>query len=466
MAINRGLEGMSESTILVVDDELFFRRLYAEILTEEGFQVETVATGEDAIARLQVGGIDVLVTDLVMPGISGLDLLAQARTLENPPEVILATGHASIETAVQALKNGARDYLIKPFNPEELRHLVHTCLEQRRLLDENTLLKSQIHLFQKGQALAGTLEIDRLLNQALKTLLQEVGGGRCFTLLLSKKAISRVVSLGGIEEPAALDFANRLLPLLRDLPGFQLLRRQDLDQDPGWPTDVHTVLLFPLRSQKGLKGALVIFNPTGREFPKAIPHGNLQFLAEQTSLGFDNAYRFHGVKELIYSDDLTGLYNYRYLQVALEQEIRRSERYGLEFSLAFIDLDNFKSLNDTHGHLSGSAALKEVARLLQKCVREVDILFRYGGDEFTALLIETHSNGARIVAERMRQSIERHLFLTGTETPFRLTATVGFATFPENATDKRSIIDLADRAMYEGKKERNVIRGAREIDAS
>ena len=145
------------------------------------------------------------------------------------------------------------------------------------------------------------------------------------------------------------------------------------------------------------------------------------------------------------------------------QEVRRTERYGLSFSLVFIDLDHFKEINDTRGHLAGSESLREVAYLLRKCVREVDVLFRYGGDEFTALLVETDTRGAGVVAERIRRSVEQHIFLADTANPARLTATLGYATFPEHAGDKKSIIDAADRAMYAGKVDRNIVRGAWEL---
>ncbi len=454
---------MKKPTILVVDDELFFRRLYAELLSEDGYQVEAVASGDEALARLRRGGVAVVLTDMVMPGLSGLEVLRLARGIENPPEVILATGHATLETAIQALKSGARDYLIKPFDPEELRHLVRTCIEQRRLLDENLGLKSQIRLYQKGQHLAAQLETDRLLPQAIDTLLHEVRGGRGFAFLISNNRISRLFAANGQNEPRALTLAYAMIPHLKGLNGFRALRANELEPPAEWPAGIRSLCLFPLRCEKRLEGGMVIFNSPGGDFPDPLPRENLLFLAEQTSLGFENAFRYQGAKELIYADDLTGLYNYRYLQIVLDQEIRRSERYGLEFSLIFIDIDRFKDVNDTHGHLAGSNVLKEVAGLLHASVREVDIVFRYGGDEFTALLVETESRGAAVVAERIRRTIENHSFLKDEELNLHLTATVGYATFPENAGDKREVVDLADRAMYEGKKLRNVTRGAWEL---
>lgn len=453
---------MQKPTILVVDDELFFRRLYADILGESGYAVETLESGEEALERIEKGGIDLLLTDLVMPGLSGLDLLRQARLVDNPPEVILATGHATLETAIQALKTGARDYLIKPFQPDELRHLVHTCLEQRRLLDENTLLKSQIRLFQRGQQLASLLDVDRLLSQAVSTLLQEVEGARAFAFLVGRqRQLTRVAAAEGLTEAQAEGLANAVIPFLQEAEG-SLLSGEQISESAQLPPDLRTIWVCPLFSQKRLRGGLVLTNPSGAE-SSPIPLDSLRFLGEQAALGFQNAYLYQGARELIYTDDLTGLHNYRYLQLILNREIRRTERYGLSFALIFIDLDYFKNVNDSHGHLAGSAALREVAAVLRKTVREVDLLFRYGGDEFTALLVETDGHGGAIVAERIRRTIENHVFLKEEGLTLRLTATVGFASFPEDARTKEDIIDLADRAMYHGKKTRNAARGPKDL---
>ncbi|WP_291315561.1 diguanylate cyclase [Desulfuromonas sp.] len=454
---------MEKPTILVVDDELFFRRLYADQLKDDGHHVETVASGADALDRLRLGGVDVVLADLVMPEVDGLDVLRQARALPSPPEVILATGHATVESAIQALKNGARDYLIKPFDPGELRHLVNLCLDKRRLETENSQLKDQVRLFERGPHIVSQLEIEKLLPVAVELLLQELGGGRGFAFLLNRSKVSRLMGTVGLKETQAMLLARTLRPFLKDLEGPHLLDGEDLDPTRHWPKAIDRLCIFPLRSQNSIKGALVLINAPGGAFPDPFPMKSIEFLAQQAALAFENAFRYDGARQLMYTDDLTGLYNYRYLEMALDQEIRRAKRYGVPFSLVFIDLDHFKNINDTHGHLVGSNTLREVAKLLRKSVRDVDLLFRYGGDEFTALLVGTDSQGALLVAERIRKTIEGHTFRAPNQVNYSLTATVGYATFPEDAKDKEAIIDLADRAMYFGKKVRNVTRGAREI---
>ncbi len=449
---------MTQATILVVDDELFFLKLYSELLESPDYNLETASSGEAAIERMKSGDIDVVMTDMMMPGVDGLEVLRASRSLTNPPDVILVTGHATTESAIQALKNGARDYITKPFNPDELRHLVHTCIEQRRLLNENSALKTQIQLFQKGQNLASLIDLDRHMPQAISSLLHELGGGRGVAFLYDNNRSPELKACSGLTEDEGMALAQSLFPGIKQNTGLKFLSDDDFSISPGWPGGVQAIGTLPLACQGDRKGAIILCNPAGENFSENARNENLVFLAEQIGLGFENAYRFLGARELIYTDDLTGLFNHRYLHMALEKEISRASRYGLKFSIIFLDLDHFKQINDTHGHLAGSKALSEVAGVLREAVREADTLFRYGGDEFTGLLVETDTEGAKIAAERMRSAIERTTFLQEEGINAKVTATIGYATYPDDTSNKFDLIDMADHAMFDGKKVRNTIR--------
>ena len=454
---------MPKPKILIVDDEVFFRRLFSEILSEgDLYEIDVVGSGKEALDYLTRKQVDVILTDMVMPEICGLELIRRTRSLEPAPDIILATGNATVESAIQALKSGARDYLLKPCNPEQLRHTIKTCLEQRRLIAENYLLHSQIRLYQKGQHLSGQLNVDTLFQESLSTLLNELGHGRGLAYLSSQSGISHV-GANGFEDEQARRLAELLVERTTQMEQAESLQVADCPEIAAEYKDLSSLWIFPMTADNREHGALVLCNPKGSELSGSLPRENLAFLADQVALGFRNACQYQGTRELIYTDDLTGLYNHRYLHIALEQEIRRSERYGLEFSLAFIDLDLFKGINDEHGHLAGSGVLRQVGDVLRECVRDADTLFRYGGDEFTALLVETDTRGAKIVAERIRSAIEEFNFSTGNGKTSRLTATVGHATFPIHATTKNEMIDLADKAMYLGKVDRNVARSASQV---
>ncbi len=454
---------MSKPKILIVDDEVFFRRLFTEILSEgDLYDIESVDSGKQALDYLAREQVDIILTDMVMPEVCGLELIRRTRSLDPTPDIILVTSNATVETAIQALKSGARDYLLKPCNPEQLRHNVKSCLEQRRLIAENSLLQSQIRLYQKGQHLSGQLDVNSLFQESLSTLLNELGHGRGLAFLSNQNSISHIEA-NGFDDDQARQLAELLVDRTMKMDQAEILQIADCPEIAKLYEDLSSLWVFPMSTDNQEHGALVLCNPSASEPLESLPQENLSFLAEQVALGFNNACQYQGARELIYTDDLTGLYNHRYLHIAIEQEIRRSERYGLEFSLAFIDLDLFKSINDEHGHLVGSGVLHKVGELLQECVRDADTLFRYGGDEFTALLVETDTRGAKIVAERIRATIETFDFSTGQGNTSRLTATVGHATYPIHATTKNEMIDLADKAMYLGKNDRNITRSASEI---
>ncbi|MBI5419891.1 MAG: GGDEF domain-containing protein [Deltaproteobacteria bacterium] len=184
----------------------------------------------------------------------------------------------------------------------------------------------------------------------------------------------------------------------------------------------------------------------------------LNFFYRQVRFALLNAERSVQTQNLIYIDDLTKLYNSRYLNVVLDRELKRSERYRNFFSVLFMDVDFFKRVNDGHGHLVGSRMLVEVGSVLRSCVRETDTVVRYGGDEFVVLLVETNAEDALLVAERMRTMIEGRIFGQDFGLGIRLTISIGIAAFPEHATTKQHLLNLADQAMYRGKDStRNVV---------
>lgn len=164
-----------------------------------------------------------------------------------------------------------------------------------------------------------------------------------------------------------------------------------------------------------------------------------------------NAIDYHTATRQTLVDDLTRLYNVRYLYQTLDGEIRRARRYNSSVSVVFMDLDGFKLVNDEHGHRAGSVTLTEVAQVISRSVRDSDFVARYGGDEFVLMLPETTARRALQMAERVRMKIAGHRFKGGVGADIYLTASFGVASFPEHATQPEKLIELADAAMYEAK---------------
>lgn len=159
-----------------------------------------------------------------------------------------------------------------------------------------------------------------------------------------------------------------------------------------------------------------------------------------------------GAQGLAFVDDATGLYNNRYLKFTLDREIRQSYLSKESFSVLFIDADRFKEVNDVYGHSIGTKLLKELGHHFKKFLREGDSVFRYGGDEFVAVLSPCDLMTGGVVAERIRESVEKKIFLINEGFSIRMTVSIGVALFPDHSKNKKELIDAADQAMYRVKK--------------
>jgi diguanylate cyclase (GGDEF)-like protein len=178
----------------------------------------------------------------------------------------------------------------------------------------------------------------------------------------------------------------------------------------------------------------------------------LTTVANDLAVAVENSELYKLTKRLSITDELTGLYNYRFLLQRMDEEIERARRFERPLSLLMVDADEFKRFNDTHGHITGDHALAELADVLRSAVRDVDVVCRYGGEEFAVLLPETDAEGAFVAAEKLRDAVASHLFPDGDGTPaHRLTISLGLASFPRSADDREELLKQADHALYTAK---------------
>jgi diguanylate cyclase (GGDEF)-like protein len=217
---------------------------------------------------------------------------------------------------------------------------------------------------------------------------------------------------------------------------------------------IGAVLAFPLSCRGRRVGALVAIDrrPSTRE-PRLSESmlRAVRVLLEPAAVALDNSLLLKRAEALSVTDDLTSLYNSRYLNLVLRRETKRASRSGRPLSLLFIDLDGFKAVNDTHGHMFGSRALVEAAAVIRSSARETDVVARFGGDEFALILPDTGGEGAFAVGERIRERIAAHNFLAEDRLNIHLTASVGVATLPDVAASADELMQAADKAMYQVK---------------
>lgn len=454
--------------ILVVDDSRYYRELVKDVLSSRA-EIECCADGAAALEALERAPADMVLSDLTMPGLGGLELLQRVQREHPGTDFVLMTAHASVDTAVEALRMGATDYLQKPVQAAELILVTDRTLARRGLLRENRRLRDELAAFEACKTLTVCLEPEDVFAVGLDLVVQAAGAATGFCLYArSPLRGSHGFHTRGLEEDAEAQ--------LRELLGRGKRLTIEGNDGPERHTDgpfvsaleevrvpVSEVLVVPVQGHETETGIFCVVHPTGSFSDDEMARAAI--VASFASVALQNAERYHRVRERAFVDDVTDLYNARYLMEAITREVRRAERYGNALSIVFLDLDRFKLVNDRHGHLVGSGALRQIAQVLLQCVRTVDTVARYGGDEFTIILVDTEEDVALQIAERIRETVETTTFEATEGVGLRLTCSIGISAYPAHGTCSEQLLDAADKAMYRAKSNgRNLVCSASELD--
>jgi diguanylate cyclase (GGDEF)-like protein len=231
---------------------------------------------------------------------------------------------------------------------------------------------------------------------------------------------------------------------------------EDVKKDPRFSSkfdeltqfDTHSVVCVPIKGREKVLGVIELINCLGKGSFRNEDIPILKNLADYAAIALENARYVQRIHELTITDDCTALYNARHLHFVLDAEIYRSNRYNYEFSVIFIDLDHFKQVNDTYGHLVGSKLLWMIGDLIKGHLRLIDYAFRYGGDEFVVLLPQTAKENALMVVRRVKDLLNATVFFTEENLNIKVTASFGLSSFPGDARTRKEILRMADEAMY------------------
>ena len=213
----------------------------------------------------------------------------------------------------------------------------------------------------------------------------------------------------------------------------------------GMSTRDVSMVSVPLMSENRMVGILVVSCLPREELEKFL------ILSAQFALEIKKVLLYETVEKLAITDSLTGLYVRRYFSERLEEELHRSKRHKFKFAFLMIDIDDFKLCNDTYGHLVGDAILKEMSRIIKEHLRAIDVVSRYGGEEFAVLLPETGLESAMMIADRLRKKIEESVFAAYDE-KLKFTISTGISIYPQDATEEKALIEKADAALYTAKR--------------
>jgi len=451
--------------ILLVEDNIDQRELTIDALVEKTPDMR-VTEAEDGSAALQIlaqsDDIDVVILDYSLPGMNGLEVLYEINQGGTKPPVVMVTGQGDEAVAVEAMKNGAQDYIVKISNYHEaLPVSIERVIRQdrmRRQLEEASLRGRR--LYELSFSVAKERRVDALSRHLVKGVTELIGVEHSVLYLVNADGTVAFVSTHGadIDPSRFMGSVEGIGMLSAAYSAKQPVVVEEPQQHPQWPVTpwlhahARNMLCVPLTMQGRVEGALCLFNKQNHQAFTQEEINTISTLAVHVGVAIDNARFLEKKEQQAVTDSLTGLYNHMEFQKHLTEELERSHRYGSEFSLLMLDLDHFKMVNDAYGHQVGDSILKEMAQHLKGQLRTVDKVFRYGGEEFAVILPETGHSGAKVIAEDLCRRIAASTYDTDTDQALKITVSIGAASFPYDAELREDLIGAADQALFTAKR--------------
>ncbi|MCX7710712.1 MAG: diguanylate cyclase, partial [Clostridia bacterium] len=462
--------------ILVVDDEAINVQVLSNQLALSNYRVVTASNGEEALKIIQESHCEpfnLIILDIMMPKVSGFEVCRILRKkysmLELP--VLMLTAKDQPEDIAAGYEAGANDYLAKPFNKSELLARVNTLLtlessvkfsiaNARKLESEWTgrLMAERINDFTKS--LTATLEPEEVAKRILSNILDIVPSekgliilrdGDNFKVAAVNNQDSPLVATGdeikARDSKLLMELMETLKPVIRNDSVAVLYPKDILLGLAG------SVIGIPVIYNGIMSGSiLLICKSEGayKDFEYSIEIASN--FANQAGIAIENARLFAEVRKLAVRDGLTGLYSRRHFFQLAEQEFNKSRRYSSPFTIVMLDIDYFKRINDTYGHNVGDEVLKHVSQKCSDSVRKSDIVGRYGGEELIILLPETEIENAKLMAEKLRKTIEEAPITDENGNKICVTASFGVAMVTGNTASLNDAIIKADMGLYEAKR--------------
>lgn len=458
---------MAKKEILVVDDDQFFRQILKNALKEK-YNVLEASDGDEALSAIRESKPDLVLLDIEMPGKNGIEV---CRELKGDPgtrgiPVILSTSRTEQEDIMAGFNVGADDYITKPVYPPEVLARVDSHLRARgyySTLEQGDL----VLLLELSETLSTLRNPVAILNTIVNRMGDVIDVARCSIVSIDGENNLTVKASNDLPCDENIRIKLDKYPEIRKaLDTKKPVVVNDIKNDPVMESvrdrveslHFNSIVVVPIVRKESVIGTFIL--RTASPLVDGINERVLrlcQLVANISANALENAVLFESMKtaqfyleEMAITDGLTSLYNHRHFYSRLDEEFERAKRYEEPLSCIFIDIDDFKRINDIYGHRSGDEVLRQIGCYIKEIIRISDIAARYGGEEFVVLLPETGGSDAMNMARRLRSTVRGRSFEAVDHE--RITVSVGVATFiGNNVGHPDQLIQLADDAMYRAK---------------
>lgn len=468
--------------ILLVEDTETQLKFLRDELTAQGFEIETANNGSEAYKKVYSCAPDIIISDIMMPAIDGYQLCRMLKNTEETKKIpiILLTVLENKIDSFWGKKAGAQLFLMKSIDIQELVRNINATIRRYPVSEEyKQALIAKNGAENSAQIKLNTILNDLLLKSVFSNEFRNLSDFLNYERVLVEKMFSLLSSfveynIAGIyfsspdeysENVVYIDTLGRNFSknLLSDVSydffrkmeeqkviknsKFEVVRMllgKELDYEFG---DLTSKIIIPLIFDKKLIGGICFYTRQDIDYSS---FRYFDIMISELLAIFKMKYQYTEKEFMSVLDGLTGLYNRRQLEINLEQEVNRTKRHPSDFSLAILDIDFFKKVNDTYGHQYGDYVLKTVADLMKQSFRKTDLLYRYGGEELVMIMPETNIEGAVIPVQRLRRMVEDYDFeYNGVKT--KVTVSIGLTMNYHDLSTSADILESADKALYKAK---------------
>lgn len=470
--------------ILLVEDSETQLKFLKEGLESNGFEVETASNGSEAYKKVYTYTPDVVVSDIMMPAIDGYQLCRMIKNIDETkkiPVILLTVLENKIDN-FWGKKAGAQLFLSKSIDIKELVKNINATVRRYPVSEEyKTALASKDDADNSAQFRLNAILNDLLMKSVFSNEFRNLSDFLNYERILVEKLFSLLSSfveyhVAGIYFASPDDFAENIVyldtlgrnlskGLLSDVDydffrnmeehktikdsKFEVVRMllgKELDYQF---SDLTSKIIIPLIFDKKLIGGICFYARQDIDYSS---FRYFDIMISELLAIFKMKYQYTEKEFMSVLDGLTGLYNRRQFEIGLEQECNRTKRHPSDFSLAILDIDFFKKVNDTYGHQYGDYVLKTVADLMKQSFRKTDLLYRYGGEELVMIMPETNIEGALIPVQRLRRMVEEYDFdYNGVKA--KVTVSIGLTMNYQNLNTAAEVLKTADEALYRAKEE-------------